>query len=252
MLQAQAYLYLIKAGPSFPADLTAKLKVTRTNAYKVLESLEKIGLAIRETRDKKIIFTAEDPIALRSLVAEKRNNVIALEKNVDNAMQQLRKSYSRAQSDTKVNSAKGRAAMVKGYAQQAEQAQPIYFVGSRADVPFMSFETMDGVRIMQGQRTPQRYGFTPDVPEATLNPSVDLRSNLARTWIDEKDYTAPVEWSTNGNELLIQIFDGEGRTITISDRLVAEAFVQLWQLLDRSIRKTPEYPSLPLKARRTI
>lgn len=251
-LQAQTYLYLLKKGPSFPNQLTAKLNITRTNAYKVLESLEKLDLVTRKTKDKKIIFTAEDPIALASLVAEKRNNIIALEKSVNNAMQQLRRSYARGQTSTRVHTGRGKEAIIWEYQQQAQLKQPIRFVATRAERPFLGFEDIHGVRVLQGELSPGRYGITPDAPEAPINPELDRATKLTRTWIDEKDYTAPVEWSVSGDNLIIQIFDGEGRTIAIQDSLVAESFRQLWQLLDRALRKSDDYRLLPVRARRVI
>lgn len=251
-LQAKAYLYLLKTGPSLPYLLSVDLKMTRTNAYKVLESLEKLGLVTRQARQKKITFVAEDPIALASLVAERRNSIIALEQNVNNVMQQLRSAYGRGQKSSRVRTSTGKNAMVKEYEEQAEQHQPIYFIKSRADVPFMGFDIMDPVRKIQIHAAPERYGITTDSPEAFVNPELDKKNNLNRTWINESDYTAPVEWSLSGNNLIIQIFDGEGRTVTIEDLLIAESFRQLWRLLDKSVRASTSYQALPHKAKRNV
>lgn len=250
-LQAQVYIYLVANGATLPSQLTAKLQITRTNAYKVLEALEKIGLVSRQTNTAKIMFVAEDPITLRSLVAEKRNAVTALERNVNDAMQQLRKSYTKNLGITKVRTETGREAIRKAYEDQAELHQPIYFFSTRADVPFMSYETMHNIRVLQGNLVPQRYGITPDVPEATINPSIDQHTKLTRTWSDEKNLTAPVEWSVAGNDLVMQIFEGEGRTVVVQDELVAESFRQLWHILDKALRDNEDYDKLPRKARRT-
>lgn len=251
-LQAQVYLYLLKNGATLPPYLTERLKITRTNTYKVLESLEKLGLVSKETTGSKIVYTAEDPAALVSLVAEKRNNIIALEKNVNNAMQQLRKSFARSQSDTKVHIRAGKDAIVKEYDRQAELRQPIYFVKTRADIPFMGFEVMNTVRAKQGALAPHRYGITPDSPEASANTAIDKHTHLSRTWIDEKDYTAPVEWSVSGDSLVVQTFEGSGRTVSIQDQLIADSFRQLWQLLDKALRGAEAYKTLPHKAKRAI
>jgi predicted transcriptional regulator len=251
-LQAQAYLYLLKNGATFPGQLTTTLRTTRTNTYKVLESLEKLGLVSKGEQNKKVVYTAEDPVALTSLVAEKRNNIIALEKNVNEVMQQLRKAYVQSSGTTKVRTSIGKEAIVREYQQQAELGHPLYFVKARSDIPFLGFETIHAVRVRQGQLSPARYGITTDTPEAPKDSAIDRHTKLTRTWIDEKDYTAPVEWSMGGDTLLIQVLDGDGRTITIQDELVAESFKQLWQLMDRSIRNTDGYQSLPVKAKRMI
>ena len=51
-LQAQVYLYLLDNGPVSPNILTTKLNITRTNTYKVLDSLAKLELVKRRTHNK--------------------------------------------------------------------------------------------------------------------------------------------------------------------------------------------------------
>jgi DNA-binding MarR family transcriptional regulator len=251
-LQAQTYLYLLKNGPTLPSELNVKHTISRTNTYKVLESLEKLGLVTRKTKDKKVIYIAEDPIALTSLVAEKRNSVIALEKNISKAMQQLRKSYVRSRNGTKIHTSAGKEAIAKEYSKQAELKQPIYFLKTRADVPFMGFEVMNAIRVAQGKLSPNRYGITHDSTESPNEAGIDKKTNLTRTWVDEKDYTAPVEWSVSGDNLLIQVFDADGQTVTIQDGLIAESFRQIWLLLNKSLRDSNVYPLLPIHAKRKI
>ena len=152
----------------------------------------------------------------------------------------------------KVRMGKGKQVVIDEYESQARLRQPIYFVASRADRPFMGFESIHSVRMLQGKLSPGRYGITPDAPEAPINPEIDKRSRLTRTWIDEKDYTAPVEWSVSGDSLLIQIFDGDGQTIVIQDGLVAESFRQLWHLMNKALRGAEKYAALPLKAKRAV
>ena len=60
-LQASAYLFLIEHGPSIPRVLINELDITRTNAYKILESLEVMGLAYKVTQNKKIVYSPADP-----------------------------------------------------------------------------------------------------------------------------------------------------------------------------------------------
>ena len=250
--QASVYLYLLNNGETAPPIVAKALNMTRTNAYKVLESLDELGLATRLEVKKKFVYKAADPSALASLVAEERNRVIALEQNVREAMQELKNAYRKTSQASQLYKDTGSAAMIEAYTHQADQKEPIYFVKSRADIPFLGFETMDRIRKLPLQHGVQRSGITPDSPENPSAPEIDARSNLARTWIPTEDYTAPVEWAVSGDEVLIQIFDGEGRTIRIKDGVVAESFQQIWQLIDKNVRSNPNYtPSSP-KAKRKI
>jgi sugar-specific transcriptional regulator TrmB len=249
-LQSQTYLYLLENGPSAPKSLVGHLKISRTNAYKVLESLEELDLANKEKLGKKIVYSPKDPSSLSSLVAEKRNNIIALEQTVSQAIQQLRKSYTKQSKDISITTTAGREAIVGAYEAQAELGQPIYFFKSRTDIPFMGFEAMDKIRRLQGKKALKRFGITPDTPEGAKNIKLDENTNLKRTWIDDKSYTAPVEWSASDNQLLIQVFDDKGTAIVIKNNHIANAFRQIWELSDEALRINPSYKSRPLKAKR--
>lgn len=251
-LQAQTYIYLLEHGPSVPKALTNSLKISRTNAYKVLGSLEDLGLVNKTEVNKKLAFSPTDPSMLSSLVAEKRNTLIEMEQNIDKAIQQLRKVYSKQTKDTLVTTVTSKQAMLKAYEDQAKSGRPIYFYKSRTDIPFMGFENMDRIRRLQGKKALIRFGITPDSPEAALNKKIDDSANLKRTWIDDKSYTAPVEWSVSGDQLLIQVFDEKGTAIIIRNNLIANAFEQIWKLSDNAIKNSPDYKLKPLKAKRIV
>ncbi len=251
-LQAAAYLFLLEHGESAPPKLSKQLKMTRSNAYKVLDSLQALGLANKREVKKKYVYRPADPTALAALVAEKRNSVIALEQNINTAMQQLRAAYRKSSSQHGVDSQKGKEAMMSAYENQIVHEQPIYFVKTQADIPFMGFEAMDRLRRLPATKNVRRFGITPDAFEGPASPAIDARANLRRTWIDSEAYSAPVEWGVSGNQLLIQVFVGEGRVISIDDAEVAESFRQLWHMMDSALRSAPDYKKLPRRASRRI
>ncbi len=250
--QARTYLYLLKQGESSPPAVAKALNLTRSNAYKVLEKLLEIPLVQRSEVQGKCVYRAEDPIALSGLVAAERNRLIALEKGVKNAIHELRQSYERSTSTADIRTVRSNAAVGGMYKSQAELKQPVYFIRSRADVPVMGYELMDKIRHMPAQYGSERFGITQDTPEAPANPAIDRSTNLTRTWIHADDYTAPVEWSVSGDELLIISFEQEASAMRIKNPVVAKAFKELWQLLDRSIRHNPQYKKLPKLASRKV
>jgi len=251
-LQAQVYLYMLDHGSVVPVALTKNLSITRTNAYKVLASLEELGLAKRKTQNKKTTYYPENPTVLASLIAEKRNEVIALEKSVDQAMRGLQNKYRKQITDVHAEVLIGKDSILESYDKQAQLRQPIYFVKSRADIPFMGFEAMDEVRRKQGKLSNNRYGITPDSTEAPKNKEIDKSTHLTRTWISENDYTAPVEWSVSGDTLVIQVFDDEGKSIVIRSDLIAKSFIQLWNITDKALRGLVDYKKYPVKASREV
>jgi predicted transcriptional regulator len=234
--QAACYLHLLEHGALAPPQLAQSLNVTRTNAYKVLETLDDIGLVAKSETGKKIVYRAADPSALATLVAEQRNRAIALEHSVKEAMQQLRAKYQRSTDKSVIATDTGNQAIINAYERQAEAQAPIYFIKSRADIPFMGFETMDRLRRLPNLRhKTKRHGITPQALEVP-GPQADIDSNLTRRFVPSEAYTAPVEWSKSGDELLITVFEGAGRVIRIQDALVADAFEQVWQLAGATLK----------------
>lgn len=251
-LQARSYLWILEHGSTTPPRLAKELNITRTNTYKVLDSLVDMGLASKSEVQKKLTYFPEDPIALSSLVAEERNKVIALEQNTKEIVSGLRRKFRKTTSGTGVKIHQGKAAVKTAYEHQASLKQPMYFIKSRYDIPFMGYEAMDYLRRLAINLGFKRYGITQDSPEAPINPQIDKNSNLQRTWVDPTDYTAPVEWSIAGDELNITVFDKEPQTIQIKNGLVAESFVQIWKLLDKNLKANPKYKDLPHGAKRKV
>jgi len=250
--QIKAYLYLLKHGPTPPPQVAKQLKLTRTNAYKVLGQLIEMGLVSRLELNNKLHYRAEDPIALASIAAEERNRVIALEKNVKEALKQMRHQYQQSSGTVEVQKYQGEVAIKALYEHQAKLGQPIYFVKSRADIPVLGFELMDYIRKLPVKLNIDRYGITPDAPEAPANPQIDKSTKLTRTWIPAEDYTAPVEWAVAGDELTIINFSDKTSAIRIKDAAIAEAFRQLWLALDKNLRTQAAYKRLPRQAKRKI
>lgn len=250
--QAEAYLLLNEHGPLSPPVVAGHLRLSRTNAYKVLDSLAALNIAMRQEYHKKLLYRAADPTALANLVATRRNEVIALEVATQEAISALRSARQRGAQHSRVAVQSGTAEIVRDYETEAARQEPIYFIKPPADIPFMGFELMDRLRRLVSGKRVARFGITPDSPEAPDVPAVDARSNLTRTWLDSAAYTAPVEWSVAGDVLSIRVFSGEGRVISINDAEVADAFRQLWLAFDASLRSDPAYVRRPLKARRHI
>jgi|SRR5579862_1140692 len=251
-LQARVYLYLLENGSTTPPQLVDKLKITRSNTYKVLDALDGFGLVSKAEVEKKLTYFPEDPIALSNLAAEERNRLIALEEHTKDAVTDLRRKFRNSSGQAVIKTKKGVAAVKAAYEEQAKLGLPLYFIKSRADIPTMGFDSMDHIRRLAKHLGLRRYGITPDSVEGPINPSIDKATNLTRTWMPEEEYTAPVEWSLAGDELNIIIFDKEPAAIKITNQQVAESFLQVWKLLDKNLRANPDYKNLPRKAKRKL
>jgi len=249
--QAQVYLYIIDHFPASPGEIATALKLSRTNAYKVADKLVEQGLAKKEEENKKIVYLPTDPIALSSLVAETRNKMIALERATKEAMKIIKNRIAHDEHPT-AQVYTGRSAIVELFKEQASLDKDLYFIATPADLPVMSFHTMHMLRNITGPSRAARYGLTPDIPGAVKDPAIDKQSRLVRTWLPRYVYESPVEWSVCDNELRMFIYADEPYAIKIADKHVADAFRQLWKLLDEQQRASSEYKKLPQYADRTV
>lgn len=243
--QAETYLALIKNGSSTPPELATELGLSRTNAYKMLDKLEELGLVKKEERNKKITFYPDNPFALTNLAANQRNIATAREEAVKKVMHQLLEQYHAKIEKPSIKLVTGKDAVIDAYRAQIELLKPIYFIRSRSDITSLGFDAMHEIRVKPARHNLDRYGITPDMTTGPVSPIADRRSNLSRTWIKQEDYTAPVEWSVSGDSLLIVLFGDEPHAITILNPLIATAFIQIWKLLDSTIKSMPYYQTLP-------
>lgn len=238
--QAAAYALLIEKGGITPPEAADELGLSRSNAYKVLDRLVELGLADRREDAKKLMYSPTNPTSLARLAAEQRNLATARENAVHEVINNLMSKYREHTDQPSVHVVTGRKAVADAYRIQIKQNAAIYFLRSPADIATMSFDTMHTIRTEPERFNIMRHGITPDLH---TKPSRD--SNLNRTWMRGEDYTAPVEWSVSGESLLIVIFGEEPHAITIENPTVADAFRQMWHLLNNCLRAMPYYGNLP-------
>lgn len=236
-LQAKAYIYLLDAAfGKKPAQIARALGISRTNAYKVLDSLVEYDLVRRSETGKTLIYIAENPIALTNFAAKARNHAREVEASVKDSMRLLQKRYQKKLRHADVQISHGKEAIILALRKQIHPNGTLHFIRSRADIPFMGFEAMHKLRYEPSEHGMQRFGITPQALEANPDPAKDLKTNLTRTFIPSSDYTSPVEWTVSGDELAIINYTDSGTAIRIKDEHVAESFRQIWHILDKQLR----------------
>lgn len=247
--QAEAYALLIELGEVKPPDAAKRLKITRTNAYKLLDKLVELKLATKNERQKVFVYTPTNPLALAGLTAQYRAEAVAREEAVNSVMHDLLAKYHQHADQPSVTVSTGRQAVADAYRTQVNLHENIYFIHTKADVASMGFDTMHELRTTPARHGNKRYGILP-VDFETHKPNYEphRRSNLDVTWADLADYDAPVEWSVTKSSLLIVLYATEPHAILIADPVVAGAFMQLWQLLNTLLQQQPLHQKLKPKA----
>lgn len=239
-LQAEAYLYIVEHGQAKPQDLTEHLNITRTNAYKLLDKLAELKLVSKKEIDKKFVYSLANPIALTDMTAHQRAEAVRREEAANRIMQDLLAKYHEQTDKPGVLLFTGQTRVADAYRRQVNLHEDIYFVHTAADVPVMGFDTMHDIRISPSRHGAKRKAImaAPADP-ASVNYAPHQRSNLEITWRNQADYDAPVEWSVTKSSLLIVALSKTPHAILIVDPLVAGAFLQLWQLLDKLLQQQP-------------
>ncbi|MBI5152302.1 hypothetical protein HZA39_02110 [Candidatus Peregrinibacteria bacterium] len=80
--EAKVYLALMELGPSTVTEISKKARVTRTNGYHLLNSLITKGLISSNEEKSKMIFAAEDPERLLSMLETQLKQI---ESNIQHA-----------------------------------------------------------------------------------------------------------------------------------------------------------------------
>lgn len=141
-IEANLYTVSLRLGPTPISKLAEQTGVTRPNVYKVIESLQKYGLASFYGKEKYARnFMVESPTIILDKLKEKKNSIEYLNNAVAGSMPDLLALYQQGGKDTKIKVLKGREQFVKIFLQTAEEAQndsSIEFFGSAQDLMVMS------------------------------------------------------------------------------------------------------------------
>lgn len=243
--QAEAYALLLEHDSIQPKTVAKHMKLTRTNGYKLLDKLVELGLAKKQEKAKKLVYKPTSPLALNNMVYAARTELLDRERAVQSIMDDLLKTYYKHNEKPAVSQASGRDAVIDMFKQQVALKKDVYFIRSLADINSLGFDSMREIRLGPALYKKNRYGITPDGTQDTNWQEDSKISNLKRTWVKQEDYTAPVEWSVSGDMLLIVLFGSEPHAIIIINPVVADAFRQIFNLLETTVRSMEYYKNLP-------
>ncbi|HET9173971.1 MAG TPA: helix-turn-helix domain-containing protein [Candidatus Saccharimonadales bacterium] len=243
--QAEAYASLLEAGSIRPPELAQSMKITRTNAYKLLDKLTELKLAVRSESSNKAVYVAANPMALTNLTAGFRAEAVAREEAMNTIIHDLLAQYHSHSDKPDVEVFTGRKEVAAAYRKQLNFRENIHFIHTRADVPSMGFDTMHEIRVTPSRHGNQRHAImTAPQDETSINYAQHKRSNLDITWASPEQYDAPVEWSVTNSSLLIVLYATEPHAVLIVDTIVAGAFMQLWRLLSTLLQMQPMHKKL--------
>lgn len=252
--EAHAYVLLVQNSPCTPPKLSELIEESRTNTYKLLETLEQKGLVSRDDTQKKLRYWANNPSVLLDSIKKQRQDIETAEKRFQDTLPTMLSEYLKHSDQPLVRYFNGRDEIKKIYNDQISTGETVTFVHSAELV--RSFGTQD-IHLIRNQfpaNNIHRHVFYPDVsyqlPEGEARLPVaesDRLMKTSRTWLHEGDYTLPVEWSVYGDKLSVVSLGTEFVGMIIESPQIAASFREILALLDRKVRAEPSYSALPKK-----
>lgn len=244
--QAKAYILLIKHGELRPQDVFEKINTTRTNAYKIFEQLEELGLATRLEQSKKLSYRPAHPLALEKIAEHKRKVALEQEQKIKATMPSLLDYYFTHTEQPTIKMHQGKEGLRKIYSEQVKTGKQISLLRSTADIDIYGFDFMDELRSMAHKYGIKRNLITPDDIRVAANwREVAQEFGDTRTWMDTDDYTAPVEWDVYGDKVSIIVFGEEAIGLVIEHEQVAKALKQIFEMLKDGLKRKANYHELP-------
>lgn len=237
--QAKAYIILVQSGRTSPPELAKRIKESRSNTYKVLDTLVDIGLVVRHDDDKKLQYSAANPVALENLALQARNKALSEEQKIKNAMPTLLNFFFTHSEQPGIRFFQGKEGLNQVFNDIIRTGKDEYFIRSPSDLDYFEPSFFAKLRQRQAKAGIKTYAITPDVPSANHNPAIDRANNFTRTWIPKQSYHAKVEWRAYGNKVAVISYGEEAVAMIIESPQIAESFRQIFQLISASVDYTP-------------
>jgi sugar-specific transcriptional regulator TrmB len=250
--EALAYTILVKNSPCTPPKLAELINESRTNTYKLLDSLEEKGLVTRDETQPKLRYWANNPAVLLDTLKQKRIEVEASEKRLISSLPGMVDEYFKYSEQPSVRYFYGIDGVGEVYKDQLKDGNPITFTMPISIRNFFGMKEMHRIRNEFPKKKIPRHVFYPDAPqEFDLSEGTvpvgesDKIMMLERTWINEYDLRAPVEWSVYGDKVSIISVDSELVGMIIESKQIAASLREIFGLLDKHIRNEPNYALMP-------
>lgn len=247
--EARCYRTLLTKKEWLPSELALIVGESRTNMYKILDRFVVLGLATKYDKHKKLHYQATNPSRLLELAREARAQRERDEQQLELNTQDLLQTYITTHEQPGVRFYQGQAEIGTIFEQLGQSKEEIVFVHTSAGVDYYGLDVMHTLRMIAVKNGVSRRALTPDNPSATSDyAQTDPLVLLERTWLRQRDYSAPVEWGAFEDKLYIISYGQEALGIIIQSQQIADAFKQLFKIMESGQRAQPWYGRLPLHA----
>lgn len=235
--QALAYRALVTRKGLRPVQVAKLIGETRSNTYALLDKLVELGIAYREDIDKKLTYFPESPQKLESLISARIAEEQATLERLKRKMPEMLSAFNADRHKPKVIIETGKKAILAAHKQHALQGTDLVFIHTRRDIGYMSAPLMRELRWNYENNRVKRVAFSEF--STLVNPEIDKLSHLSRVWMPEHSYDSSVEWSVNGDQILISVYSDEGYAIQINNAAVAQSLRQFLAINEKAAKASP-------------
>jgi len=229
--QAKTYIALITKGKLTPRQLGEEIGESRTNAYMVLEQLEKMGLANLSENEKIQTFLPANPIMLEKLVETRRIEATQTETELKSHLPMLMNYFNTYQNQPGVRFFSGKEGIIKMYEDQLRVRKDIYFIRSEDDVNLL------GDKLYEILEKRHKLGIkvhgVEEGSDKLMQYSIKNDKRLGRNmqFFPVGKYTEPVNWYTYGDKTAIISFGAEVVGTIIESPQIAASMRQLFTFI---------------------
>jgi len=124
--ETDVYLAMLELGPSSVQDIAKKAGVNRSTTYVMIEALKKRGLTSTYEKGKKVVFSAENPEKLMSIVSEHMGLLEAKRDRLSATLPRLMAIFNAVEDKPKVRFFEGDAGLVSIREEIVNSREPLW------------------------------------------------------------------------------------------------------------------------------
>lgn len=225
--EAEVYLAMLEIGPSSVQDIAKRAGVNRSTTYVMIEGLKKHGLVSTYEKGKKIVFAAENPEKLLSIVSEHMGLLEAKRDRLSKTLPRLLAIFNAIEDKPRVRFFEGDAGLVSMREEIVHSKEPLWELYA-IDEMLMDLvkvepeKRIEGTKHLHGRALISvKPGFK--VPFFDIN-GVDVRE------IDYEKLPFTGDLAISGSRVYILSHRGRSLGVIIDSKDIAEVIRALYEM----------------------
>jgi sugar-specific transcriptional regulator TrmB len=230
--QAMAYLRLAENGALSPPKLAQLTGESRANTYMVLGRLEELGLVEKLKNKQKVTYQPLNPIALEQLAEQKQRQAAQTQQQIKQTMPQMLSYFYSFTEKPGIRLLQGIDGLKEIYADTLRTKQDIYFMRTPHEVEFMGEDYFIRYKKKRAELGIKTHALTVGPPDQSKM-TEDKSYKMLRTWLDQEDYTAPVEINIYGDKVAYLVYGEEIMGVIVQSPAIAKSMRQIFKMLEK-------------------